>query len=150
MPSRELKRAVSSGAAVITAGVDREEEQVVHEGWLFKEGHVRKNFKKRWFQLSSHGNLSYSEAEGRKTIDSMSLGGCTICPPKNVRRGHPHAFRLDIEVGDGEKNKYILAGTDPEDSQEWQAIILKYADQLSDEAKKRQQIELDELSTALG
>ena len=152
MPPRELKRAISSGASVHTAVVEREEEaeKVVYEGWMFKEGHVRKNFKKRWFQLSSHGNLSYSEDEGRKTIDSMSLGGCTIVPPKNIRKGHPHAFRLDIESGTGEKAKYILAGTDAEDSHQWQSMILKYADQLSDEAKKRQQIEEEELSTALG
>jgi len=123
----------------------------VREGWLFKEGHMRKTWKKRWFQvpeglgqaaprshaaharllsrvqLTSWGNLNYYDAEDGKELDTIPLGGCTIFVPNSRRADYPHAFRLNLDVGSGEKHKYILSGTSEIDSRDWQQSILRFA-----------------------
>ena len=36
---------------------------VVHSGWLRKQGDVRKNWKKRWFELTNDFTLRYYDAQ---------------------------------------------------------------------------------------
>ena len=38
---------------------------VVMEGYMFKQGAVVKNWKRRWFILDSHDNLRYYKDEDR-------------------------------------------------------------------------------------
>ena len=79
------------------------------------------------WQLTSWGNLNYYDGEGGKEIDSIPLGGCTIFVPNSRRADYPHAFRLNLDVGSGEKHKYILSGTSEIDSRDWQQSILRFA-----------------------
>ena len=91
-----------------------------------------KNWKKRWYQLTASGTLTYMEAKGHSPIDTIPLRGATIGPPHRARAGYPHAFRLNLEVKSSsslnrEKNKFILSGEDHDDSCAWQeAILLSY------------------------
>merc|ERR1711907_428519 len=92
--------------------ISHEDEVVIREGYMHKEGHVRKSWKLRLFQLTSSGNLRYYGDEEKPPIDSIPLGGCTISEPKSKRSGHPHAFRLDLDRTSGDKAKYVLSAAD--------------------------------------
>ena len=65
----------------------------LRSGWLSKRGHVRKNWKRRWFLLLSDGSLNYSESEGRLTKGSLNVGSgsCVALPSANFKREHVFA-----------------------------------------------------------
>ena len=55
------------------------------EGFLFKEGHLRKNFKKRWFVLDE-GHLKYFEApDALEPIATLVITGAEITSCKVPR-----------------------------------------------------------------
>eukprot|EP00966_Prymnesium_polylepis_P272640 6299020-Prymnesium_polylepis.1 len=62
-------------------------------GFLYKEGHRRKNWKWRWFLLDE-GHLRYYEDESSlEPIASITVTGAEVVSCRNARRRH--AFRLN-------------------------------------------------------
>jgi hypothetical protein len=108
-------------------------ETIVKSGLLWKEGHVKKTWKQRRFELTSHGVLKYYSlvvgTSSPRLLDTIRLGGCSVWKPKTARPARPHAFRLNLAVTGhvGEKEKYILSGDTAEESSEWQQAILRFA-----------------------
>ena len=123
---------------------------VIREGYMHKEGHVRKSWKLRLFQLTSSGNLRYYGDEEKPPIDSIPLGGCTISEPKSKRSGHPHAFRLDLDRTSGDKAKYVLSAADLDETTAWREAILQFAENASETSLERRRILDEETDRALG
>lgn len=49
-------------------------EVTVREGWLFKEGHMRKTWKKRWFQVRVQASARPRHADTSPTHMPLSRG----------------------------------------------------------------------------
>lgn len=115
-------------------------------GWLYKEGHVNKGWKRRWCVVEN-GLFQYFESfdsPADKSLGLVPLQGATIRDPKTARRrsslGGPTvgpAWRLD--TGAREKDafhrKYILAGTDAASSQSWKEAIQVHIEFANDAAQ---------------
>ncbi|KAL1503991.1 hypothetical protein AB1Y20_010406 [Prymnesium parvum] len=114
------------GGGAVAAAYAAEAE--VMSGELWKEGHRLRTWKRRYFRLTSWGNLKYYEdAHAHRPIDVIPLGGSAIFVPSSRRANFPHAFRLQLDVPHGEKHKYILSAESAEESQEWQRAILHFS-----------------------
>jgi len=103
-------------------------ETVVKEGFLWKEGHRMHSWRKRYFRLTTWGNLKYYEDEtSAEPKDLIPLGGSAVYVPNKTRASYPHAFRLQLDVARGEKHKYIISGESAAESQSWQQALLQFA-----------------------
>ena len=91
-------------------------------GYLWKEGHQRKNWKKRWFLLDE-GHLRYYEKKSSlEPIASITVTGAEVVSVQRPRRRH--AFRLNTSPQEDGHSKYILAGETEKDSLEWIKALL--------------------------
>ena len=94
------------------------------EGFLFKEGHLRKNFKKRWFVLDE-GHLKYFEARGAlEPIATLVITGAEITSCK-VPRPVYYAFRVNTTQQADGHNKYIVAGDSEKESLDWVKALIE-------------------------
>ncbi|EFC41881.1 predicted protein [Naegleria gruberi] len=93
--------------------VARSSEQVDKEGWLVKEGRFRKNWKKRWFVLSSN-TLSYYTAKKNKLKGKIVLDGTQII---RFAKSRTDDFKGCLELytpkdstftSDGMNNRFLL------------------------------------------
>eukprot|EP00736_Rhodelphis_marinus_P010304 Rmarinus@m.2661 len=108
------------------------QKNIIKEGYLLKEGHLKKNWKKRWFVVSPSEITYYEDHTKKRLKGSVPLGTCTITPPKNERK-EEHSFRISSNnikgVGIyGEYPKYILAAETAEEKKEWFDLLTRLAD----------------------
>jgi hypothetical protein len=98
----------------------------LREGFLQKQGHIRKSWKKRWFVLKSDGTMPYYKNESSATKDEEPLGVVMIgADGLNVSGGEAEssaagrscAFRLH-QPG-GTVREYVLAGSDQAETDAW-------------------------------
>lgn len=118
-------------------------------GWLFKEGHVSKAWKRRWCVVEN-GLFQYFESFDSphdKSLGLVPLQGATIRDPKTARKrrsslGGPivgPAWRLDTAAAgkkDSFHRKYILAGLDADSSQAWREALEVHIDFANDSARR--------------
>eukprot|EP00735_Rhodelphis_limneticus_P004312 TRINITY_DN15885_c0_g1::TRINITY_DN15885_c0_g1_i1::g.22495::m.22495 TRINITY_DN15885_c0_g1::TRINITY_DN15885_c0_g1_i1::g.22495 ORF type:complete len:140 (-),score=-4.45,sp/Q54KA7/SECG_DICDI/31.25/5e-13,PH/PF00169.24/1.9e-22,PH_11/PF15413.1/6.9e-06,PH_8/PF15409.1/7.1e-05,PH_8/PF15409.1/5e+02,PH_3/PF14593.1/3.1e-05,PH_9/PF15410.1/12,PH_9/PF15410.1/0.67,PH_4/PF15404.1/1,PH_4/PF15404.1/82,Mig-14/PF07395.6/1.2,Mig-14/PF07395.6/1e+02 TRINITY_DN15885_c0_g1_i1:369-788(-) len=106
---------------------DENNLRVIKEGYLLKEGHLKKIWKKRWFVLSNT-ELVYFENEDKKKLKGVvPLDSCRVTPPKHSRK-ECYCFRLSSDkisgVGlYGKYPKYILAASSLEEMEAWITAI---------------------------
>ena len=62
-------------------------------GYLWKEGHMRKNWKRRWFVLDNQQLRYYTAPDALEPIATIMVSGSVVETCKNARSGR-HAFRL--------------------------------------------------------
>jgi hypothetical protein len=116
-------------------------------GWLHKEGHVTKGWKRRWCVVEN-GLLQYFESfdsPREKYLGMVPLQGASIREPKSTRvrrssMGVPvgPAWRLDTAAKakkDAFHSKYILAGEDVESSRKWREALQVHIEFANDAAR---------------
>ena len=94
-------------------------------GYLWKEGHNRKNWKRRWFVLEEQQLRYYATPDALEPIGTVALQGSSVVTCKHARQGK-FAFRLAVEkTADGNSHdKYILAGDSEAESLHWAKSLI--------------------------
>eukprot|EP00004_Rigifila_ramosa_P019562 TRINITY_DN4997_c0_g1_i3.p1 TRINITY_DN4997_c0_g1~~TRINITY_DN4997_c0_g1_i3.p1 ORF type:complete len:352 (+),score=73.33 TRINITY_DN4997_c0_g1_i3:534-1589(+) len=93
-------------------------------GYLTKQGHVIKNWKRRWCVIA-HGTLYYyKDKQESEPLGIINLSGVTIHPADSIKKG---SFELRTPVG---KN-FVMYGDTPEETQQWVAGLRALCDSLS-------------------
>lgn len=73
-----------------------------------------------WIELTSKGELTFKEEEGGKTVRTISVKSCTAGRPKNSRKGHQHALRLDVPALSGqEQGKFVFSMSNEDEFSDW-------------------------------
>jgi hypothetical protein len=100
-------------------------------GWLSVEegSKLRRGFVNRWAILWRDSAraafeqvlLFYESEESAAPISvlQLTLGAFTVAPPKSVRRGFPHCFRIESHSPQGGTNKVILAAESAAENAAW-------------------------------
>lgn len=102
---------------------DLEVGTVLKEGFLVKKGHVRKNWRTRWFQLR-RDRLSYFNHRSDLTpINTIWLQGCSIIRPREEKVRHPHRFELKTAAG----KSYFLEAPSSAEVDSWTSAIARTA-----------------------
>lgn len=117
---------------------DGPEEPDLHEGFMWKEGHIAKTWKRRFFVVE-RGVLEYFEnMEGGTALGRILLGNAVQRPTKRERdigpqaRAASEAWRLDTDCKQCLTNKakmhekYVFAGENDQEGEEWKAAIDKH------------------------
>ena len=74
------------------------------------------------------GLVEFNDPSGAVVVRKASVLDAALSQPKNRRRGHPHAFRLDLEHPDTEGvKKYICAAATAQLCQAWRDALESHA-----------------------
>ena len=90
-------------------------------GFLTKCGHVRKNWKRRWFVLLADGTLAYSEVDGKPFKGSLNVGSstCIALPDSQYKRGH--VFSIASKHGES----LVIQADSDHDRDDWVRYVLR-------------------------
>lgn len=81
-------------------------------------------------ELKAGGKFIITEGKSEK-VRELSVLGCTIGSPKNVRKGYPYAFRLDtVDPDPSDKTaetKFVVAVENAEDKHTWLKKLGRYS-----------------------
>lgn len=97
------------------------ESRVIKEGFLVKKGHLRKNWRTRWFVLQRDSLCYYKNRGDSAPIDSIPLEGCSVRKPADEVLRHPHLFELLTPSG----RVYQLEAANTDDLASWSSGIAK-------------------------
>jgi hypothetical protein len=75
--------------------MERNENEIIHCGWLEKKGRVMKNWKRRWFTLRLQ-LLEYFDAQNGNKKGDIEISSETIVL---LRDGSTHLFKFGIQTG---------------------------------------------------
>ena len=92
-------------------------------GWLTKEGHIIKNWKRRWFVLAG-GHMIYSVAPGAKAKGLINLSEVTELAKAPEAKMQP-AFKLVFQK-DGKNVIYLIAADSPQSFNDWYKALERY------------------------
>ncbi|KAK2946509.1 putative PH domain containing protein [Blattamonas nauphoetae] len=102
---------------------ERVEAHTPVEGWLTKQGHFRKNWKRRWFTLQGN-TLHYSEKPNSpKELGTISLKGTSIKSGESVG-GSPFTFHL-FQPNNPSAKEFYLRADDVNQMNAWVTAILR-------------------------
>jgi len=128
---------INVGCKKLTAKGEHGDGWPAKTGWLYKEGHVRKNWKRRFFVLwpsepvPKLGQLLlyYTDPDGGAPKGIIPLCEFNIVTPK-TQREFEHCFRITIEdyVPQGSHRKYIIASENQDTLLEWSTAIQQNTD----------------------
>ncbi|XP_062523573.1 pleckstrin-like [Corticium candelabrum] len=92
---------------------------VLKEGFLVKKGHVRHNWRTRWFVLCPDVLTYYRQKNDATPAGEINLGGCAlVCPvPDYTKR--PNVIRLTTVNG----TEFLLQAPDTETRDSWAEVI---------------------------
>ncbi|KAH7819906.1 putative sesquipedalian [Monocercomonoides exilis] len=78
------------------------------EGWLIKQGHVVKNWKKRWFSLRGSSLFYFEKPTSLKENGEIPLKGCQV---ENAREmpDKPFCFHIFYPQAPGQREFYICS-----------------------------------------
>mmetsp|Transcript_32534 Transcript_32534/g.98079 ORF Transcript_32534/g.98079 Transcript_32534/m.98079 type:complete len:307 (-) Transcript_32534:30-950(-) len=127
----QMNSAVSAAAAA--AALDAASElacdpkSIIFEGFLTKQGHVRRNWKLRWFELRGH-SLSYfknvGDAQPKGTIDLRQATSVSRADFINTKGSgfKPFSLKLVLTRGDAVRGYHMYAANE-EQIDDWIAFI---------------------------
>jgi hypothetical protein len=108
-------------------------------GWTYKEGHLVRNWKKRWFVLwplnfkaeaVTGPSLYYFDDSESSSCPkgTLPIFGATVGTPKKERKGHPWLVRIEgAKAGHGEEetkhDKLVFAVDTQEERDEWIEVL---------------------------
>ncbi|KAA6375757.1 MAG: hypothetical protein EZS28_028718 [Streblomastix strix] len=78
------------------------------EGWLTKQGHVMKNWKKRWFSLRGKELFYYEKQNSPKEKGSIPLDGCIVSNGED-KSDRPFCFHISYPNSPGRKDFFVCA-----------------------------------------
>ncbi|ELR19471.1 inositol polyphosphate phosphatase, putative [Acanthamoeba castellanii str. Neff] len=96
-----------------------QEAATVKQGYLSKEGHNRKSWKRRWFVLYSSGTLSYySSPSARAALNDVRLRNGTVMALESMKRP-----TLKLEVP---RRVFYIATTDQQELASWVDALSRF------------------------
>ncbi|XP_065190508.1 pleckstrin-2-like [Sycon ciliatum] len=102
---------------------DREFGRILKEGFLVKKGHVRTNWRTRWFKLRRDSLSYYKQRSDASPISTIMLEGCSVNRPTDETVRHPHRFELKTPAG----RSYFLEAASSADVEGWTTAIAEAA-----------------------
>ncbi|KAK2949474.1 hypothetical protein BLNAU_15562 [Blattamonas nauphoetae] len=85
-----------------------EQQQILTEGWLTKQGHVRKNWKRRYFKIQGNTIYYYPKQDATKEAGTIPLSGCSVTTA-DTETGKPFSFHIFYPGNPSAKEFYICA-----------------------------------------
>ena len=75
------------------------------------------------------GELTFRKRAGdKKAVRTGSALGCKVDVPKKARKGHEHAFRVDLATKDSEKIlKYVISASNAIELKDWMECFGVYS-----------------------
>ncbi|KAH7828227.1 putative SH3 domain [Monocercomonoides exilis] len=95
------------------------------EGWLTKQGHLVKNWKRRWFVLRDGVLYYYGSKSDTKEKGMHDLRGCEVREAREQTQ-KPYSFNLYYPSDDKKKQLFVYADS-MEEMKDWMAAIKSYA-----------------------
>ena len=107
-----------------------------------QKGMVDCQFKGKGKFISMHltlekGQLKFESDRGAKTLRTATAIGCKVDVPKKARKGHEHAFRVDLAKSDSEKClKYVISVSNARELKSWMDCFGTYSSMTADDVAK--------------
>jgi hypothetical protein len=109
---------------------------VLKEGFLVKKGHVRHNWRTRWFVLAPDALLYYRQKSDSTPAGVVQLAGCAlVCPDPDYRK-RPNVMRLTTV----DSTEFLLQAPDCETRDSWAGVIGQAIRQLEQDKTVRRKI----------
>ena len=93
--------------------------EIIHQGWLKKQGAVNKSWKKKYFVLNRYQQMKYYDDDKRTHL----LGFIDCTKIKRVGNGKIYSNELQYTLELKEQRKYILAAQDNKERGKWIELI---------------------------
>ncbi|KAH7830901.1 putative Rho GTPase-activating protein 22/24/25 [Monocercomonoides exilis] len=95
------------------------------EGWLTKQGHFMKNWKRRWFSLRGSTLYYYEKPTSTKESGSIPLSGCQVTNAEE-KSDKPFCFHISYPHSTGQK-EYFICAEDVNQMNAWVGAIVEAA-----------------------
>ena len=120
--------AAPAAAAAADGGEPGSEVELLHAGWMDKQGEKNTTFKKRWFEISRERKdglcrLIYKEREGGKEKGGILLD--TSCDGAVPSMEDTLVFTITSRKRDGTEREYVIRCLDEESAMVWVNTITK-------------------------
>ncbi|CAK8688066.1 unnamed protein product [Clavelina lepadiformis] len=103
---------------------DVRNEGIVMEGFLIKRGHVRNNWKTRWFRLSESSLRYYKNKKSSVPRGRVPLGGATLLTTNVFQDGDADDVRVNVfKVTTSSGIEYPIQATSSSEFQTWTDAI---------------------------
>ncbi|XP_071818040.1 pleckstrin-2-like isoform X2 [Apostichopus japonicus] len=121
---------------------------LIKEGFLVKKGHVRTNWRTRWFALYDDVLLYYKKKGDKLAAGAVPLKGCSVLSPCPMYQKKKSVFQVSSRIS---HELLIQAHSDAERDEWAQAIgdAIKACDRLKEQQSSHTGVDLNELITAL-
>jgi len=98
--------------------------RIAKRGWLYKEGHVRKTWKRRYFVLSASrltdSIIYFSEEMEVNKKGEISLKDCIVERATNIKGRGNYSFLIHTKTREqGEAKDFLLDAEDEQECNEW-------------------------------
>jgi len=119
------------------------------EGFMEKQGAIRKNWKERWFVIKDHF-LFYCKKKGVLPQGIINLVGCKIS--QDVSLGKPNVIALQsassVSIDASWNNRvYHIAAPDEGTMKQWMQVFAKFEEQETSSTPEKQQEHTQEPAT---
>eukprot|EP01052_Picozoa_sp_SAG31_P003961 SAG31_NODE_158_length_21979_cov_6.851691_2_plen_3236_part_00 len=104
-------------------------DDIVKEGWLTKQGHTFRNWKRRWCVLSRYDGVPFlhyyidNDDDDESPSGMIPLQNASCCASKNLR----YTFEVRAEASAYNHDFYLFKASTQADSDEWMAAIKSVA-----------------------
>ena len=142
----------SHGATDYSGNDSAMADAVEHKGWLQKQGHVNKDFKRRYFVLKGAKLSYYEDVAGYNR--NKSKGSVTVTKVGHLKTPNdaigpetvPLAFRFDT----AEKKPFTVYADDIKSKHSWLVALVRATREPSKEAKPIEELYQEEVAAATG
>jgi glutaminase len=104
--------------------------EILKQGWLTKQGHRRKSWKRRWFVLWSRQQISYHSSPDAPPKGTISLDNAALSLDARAS-GRENCFGVFVSgysaSGHSERRLYLICAETPDEVSEWVRAIKKTA-----------------------
>jgi hypothetical protein len=97
------------------------------EGWMVKEGHLRRTWKKRFFSLSN-GRLTYSESQGKGLKGNVDLINYLVAAASDKDSSDSGVFLLYLTDVRPAGKSYRVGASSAEERSDWVAKLQNHID----------------------